>query len=174
MAIHGSARAIVQDWGTSEGITLCRGLSASLPDSDYDVDDYIRVVANTVRAIKIHRGRGRFRRRVVVGGDLNVTLPGGLDGITRDHVPRGRGSTSQGALASSIKHETWVKCCPEGGLSAWSTEKSNKVPTDTERDGEPGRPHSAPIMLFFGRPSPYRGCRFTTSAGIDLAGVTPT
>lgn len=62
IAVRDSARPTVQDWGTSDRITFVKTsatlcISSCLPDSGYDVDDYVSVVDNIVRTIKIHRGR---------------------------------------------------------------------------------------------------------------------
>lgn len=69
----------------------------------------------------ITQGRGRFRRRVVVGGELNMTLPAGLDGVTGSAVPTTRGfGTTSPQLA--VKQICGLRLCLNLGLEAWAAD----------------------------------------------------
>lgn len=48
------------------------------------------MVLSVAAPIHQHRGKGRFRRRVIMGGGLNITEAKDLEGITGSSVPKER------------------------------------------------------------------------------------
>lgn len=99
MCVRSSFRTHIRSWGALLGVTWVSTathliLSCYLPARSKGIDDYTKAMGDIQKIIKAQRGRGRYRRRVILGGDLNETMPRGLAGITGMVVPhRGRRHT---------------------------------------------------------------------------------
>lgn len=68
-------------------------VSCCMPDSSYGVNEDGRTIDAIYRTVKAQRGRGRHRKNILVGGDLNISV--GLDGVTGTCVPNERAQRSR-------------------------------------------------------------------------------
>lgn len=93
---------------------------ACLPDSGYTLEEY----ETTVKQVE----GMRFRRRVVIGGDFNISLISDIAGVTGAAVEQRRRHRGQAADEWAAKREFWVQLCLENNIEACTTFDFNKAP----------------------------------------------
>lgn len=85
--------------------------------------------------VRCQRGKGRFRRRVVVGGDFNISLLRDIEGVTCAAVELRRPHRGKAADEWATKHELWAQLCLENDMEAWTTFDFTKEP-HLDKEGE--------------------------------------
>lgn len=109
IAAHSRLRGSVLHYGSGQRYTDLVTtshvyVSCYMPDAGYSLAEYEETIASLNATIKQFRGRGRYRRGLVVGGDLNISAPKDFEGITGTAVARER--VYRGAMQQS--------CSPRG------------------------------------------------------------
>lgn len=113
IAVHGRLRGTVQRFGTGHRHTYVVTeshlfLSCYLPDASYGLEDYCKAIGDITRTLKAHRGRGRFRKRIVLGGDLNISVASRLGDLTGEAVPPEKAHKGVDAADLLEKRSLWT------------------------------------------------------------------
>lgn len=144
------ARTILQAWGAAHRTTFVKTaemlyVTAYLPDSGHTMEEYETTAKQVESIVRCHnRVRGRFRRRVVIGGDFSIPLMNDIAGVTGSVVEQARPRRGKVAVEWATKHEMWVQLCLTNNIEAWTTSDFNKAPQLGEEEktttnaGEPG------------------------------------
>lgn len=127
--------------------------------------------------LRRHRVLERFKRQVIRVGDFNMTLPGELQRVTGDAIPRPRRDNIP-ARQITMKQEKWLQMCLTHSLEASTTDSGTMVtrglsqrprPTTSRsrflgnNGAEVGR--SASTRLRVGQPIATRGARQSQLVG---------
>lgn len=103
-------------------------MTAYLPDSGYDLEEYETALKQIESIVRCHRGRGRFRRRVVIASDFNIPLMSDdVAGVTGAAVERRRPRRGKAADEWAAKHEMWMRICLDNNIDACTTFGFNKA-----------------------------------------------
>lgn len=123
-------------------------VSVYAPDSSHGIAAYTSTWATTGRIIRQHRGRGRLRRRLLIGGDFNHQAQPDIEGVTGPWAqgPRGRRRATKSRFVEAAKTDAIVKLSSELGAAIWTTYPDNFLgstpgPTTTWRTSD-GRSES--------------------------------
>lgn len=77
------------------------------------------------------RGKGRYRKKILIGCVLNISVLGGLDGLTGSCAPRDRVQRGPEAADLLEKRSGWTSIALEFGLSFWNTMPDTRKASDT-------------------------------------------
>lgn len=102
IAVGGRIRGGVRSWGagirhTYITTTTHLYISCYMPDSGRSEEEYLKALDDISMTMQKKRGRGRFRKKIIVGGDLDVSMTPNLGDITGAGCPerRARGVNEQ-------------------------------------------------------------------------------
>lgn len=110
ICVCSGARTKVQDWGVAHRTTFAKTaemlfVTTYMPDSSHTLEAYEATVKQVKSIVRCHREKGRFRRRVVVGGDFNISLLRDIEGVTGAAVELRRPHRGNAADEWATKHE---------------------------------------------------------------------
>lgn len=146
ICVRDSLRGTVQNWGGQTRITWLTTsstlfISVYMPDCNKDYGEYSDTTDSIININRQQRGENRFRQKVVLGGDLNIMMPHGLEGVTVHAVPEGRRhGTSPESIAQ--RQECWLRICLPIGLEFCTTHIAlNRSPELFDRGFDTWRGH---------------------------------
>lgn len=92
------------------------------------MSEYETVLQAVTQLIRRRRGRGRFKRRNFLSGDLSFTLAGGVGGVSGTAVSQRRRCQGPPPAEWAEKHALWMQLCLSSNLSAWTTDSEARSP----------------------------------------------